>query len=562
MKKIKRLSPQVIAKIAAGEVIERPAYAVKELIENAIDARASVIEIQIEESGLKRITVIDNGEGMSKDDLEICFLPHTTSKIFSDEDLSGIQTLGFRGEALASIAAFSHMTIITRTPKDIGGRILQIKGGIVEDSAPIGSPIGTIVTAEGLFFSVPARKKFLKSAQTEFKHIIDIVTRAAYLYPDVHFTLKHNKKTILDLPKKNSGTERLQTLMGPSIIDELIPLRYEDGHIHISGYLGKPQIALRQNQKQFIFLNDRPISDKMLSLAVKESFGTLLPASHTPVFLLQVVLPREMVDVNVHPRKEQVSYTNAKLLFDAVKLGVQKTLSEHNLTFNLAKFKNENSGRLGHTDTMASEILKDQVLPWNRSDQILPKTTETLTQIQQTYILAADEQAIFFVDQHAAHERILYNNFETAFKDTKKMAYVLEKPETIDFSPGEIQIINEYQDLLITNGFHIEPFHGTSYTLRSVPSVCRGRNYKQLIVELLEELQTDGKIESIDKGSQRMLQFLACRNAVKSGDVLSQKAMKDILTGLMETKHNETCPHGRPTTLTYPLSELKKRFRR
>lgn len=562
MKKIHRLPQSIVTKIAAGEVIERPAYAVKELVENAIDAKATIIEIQIEESGLKRITVSDNGEGMSKEDLEICFLPHTTSKLKNPEDLLHIRSLGFRGEALAAIAAVSHMTIITRTPKDIGGRIIQIKGGIVEDSAPIGSPIGTIVTAEGLFYSIPARKKFLKSAQTEFRHITETVLTYALMHPEIHIVLKHNKKTILEFPPRQSSDERLLSLLGSALMDDMLKLEYEDGHIQVSGMIGKPQIALKQNQKQFIFVNKRHVSDKLISQSVREAFGTLLPSTHTPVFFLSFTLPHEYVDVNIHPRKEQVAFAQKRQLFDAIKAAVTDTLKEHNITFQLAKFKQENSAKIGDTGSDAAQSLKKSVLPWNRTGKITIDTNTKLVQLFNCYIVTQTEKSFFLIDQHAAHERVLFFKFSQAFSDGLVQKVKLSKAHTVQLSASDAQIASEYENQLQKLGFvfTLTPEH--RFILTEVPSVLSGRKLDNVILTILGSFSSKEDANMLELTGQRMLAFLACRSAIKAEDSLSDQEMRSLLEEFEKTPDNATCPHGRPTRLIISRSELDTAFRR
>lgn len=562
MKKIHRLPPPLVAKIAAGEVIERPAYAVKELIENAIDAQATFIEVQIEESGLRRITVTDNGVGMSREDLEICFLPHTTSKLRPDDDLTAIRSLGFRGEALSAIAAVSHMTIITRTPKDIGGRIIQIRGGIVEDSAPIGAPIGTSVTAEGLFYSVPARKKFLKSAPTELRHITEIVSHFALMYPQVQFQLKHNRKSLFDLPTAGETAERIRVMLGTSFYEHLLPLSHEEGTVTLRGFIGKPQIASKLNQKQYIFVNNRSVTDRMVQLAVREAFGSLLPSAATPVFILHLTLPHEAVDVNIHPRKEKVTFLNSDLVFQAIKLAVTKTLQEHNITFQLAKFQQETSARLGETRSPAATTLKETVLPWHRTDAIKISPQATVTQLHQTYIVTADEQHIYFIDQHAAHERILFETFRQQFHEKKQEKQVLTAPVTLSLGTGEKQLLKEYAEQFaeLHIGFTLREDGEVSIT--TIPAVFHGRNIERILKDMLADLAETGTIGAADEPSSRMLKFLSCRAAVKAGDVLTETQMRDLVQKLEQCTEKTTCPHGRPTTISLPLKELHHEFHR
>lgn len=562
MNKIIKLPPDVVAKIAAGEVIERPSFAVKELIENSIDASATAITITIEESGLRRIQIIDNGEGMSRKDLEIAFLPHTTSKLQHEDELTGIKTLGFRGEALSSLAAISSLTLQSRTKNDPVGTTIEIQQGRVEHIGSVGIPVGTIVTVDHLFSPVPARKKFLKSLKTEFRQISDVVLHFALAYPTIHFTLTHNKKTIFDLPAKKDDRERNAIVFGNDIVVHLIPLSFFDSYLTISGYIGKPQVASRNNQKQFLFINNRAISDKMIALAVKESFGTILPSSTTPVFRLHLTLPFETVDVNVHPRKEQVSFINVRMIFDLVKQAVSETLLHNNISYHFEPF--DTSLREGETTSPSATLLKETILPWNRTDIGKITGTTPLLQIHQTYILAVTKEGLVLIDQHAAHERILFEQFTKAFENEKKKktAYPLPHPLKLSLSFSEKQLIEEHKDTFEQLGFSLEHFGGNTFIIRYIPLLFKGRRIEKIIKDMLSDLSDERGIKTIDTTSKRMLSFLSCRAATKSGDVLSEAQMKTILKDLEKSPNNTTCPHGRPTRIEIPLAILHKHFKR
>lgn len=563
MNKIHQLPDHIVAKIAAGEVIERPAYVVKELIENAIDAGAEVIEIAIEDAGLRSITVRDNGEGMSEEDLMLSFLPHTTSKLDEDDQLIGIKTLGFRGEALSSIAAVSDVSIQSRTHDAASGTIVKVTNGELAETAPIGIPKGTIVTVDNLFSSIPARKKFLKSVKTEFRLCTDIVMYYALSYPAIHFTLTHNKKTILDLPKKDSVEDRLVPLFGESGRSQLLPFSHEEGYIKLKGFLGKPQSALRQNQKQYLFINNRYITDKMISVAIREAYGTLLPASSTPIFLLHIMLPYEIVDINVHPRKEQVAFHNAQELFSVIKQAITQTLSENNLLFNLAKFKQETSAKTSETKSIAGLLLKETVQnPEEQREEFLRNAP--FLQIDKTYIFSVTRSGFLLIDQHAAHERILYEKYLKAYNLKRKQneLHTFKKPRTLDLSIPDAQLLEESIDSFSQLGFMIESFGGTTFVIRAVPAVFVGRNIEKIIQDMLIDLSEEKRISSIDIRTNRMLLFLSCRGAVKAGDPLTEKQMKEVVKQLEKTEHNSTCPHGRPTKIVVSNIELQKLFKR
>lgn len=563
MAKIIQLPDKVIAKISAGEVIERPAYAVKELIENAIDAGADVIEVRVQGAGLTRIMVQDNGEGMTEEDLKISFLPHATSKLKDETELIGIKTLGFRGEALSSLAAISTLTIRARCPDQPGGYEIVIRNSSVAALSQVGMPPGTIVTVDNLFHNVPARKKFLKSERTELRLITDVITHFALSHPSIHFIFTHNNKVVFDFSKQQNFFERVKTLLGETNSDQLLRLSSEEGFIKIVGLVGKPQIASKQNQKQFIFVNNRHITDRMISLSVKEAFGTLLPSTSTPIFLLNLSLPSEIVDVNVHPRKEQVSFINSKEVFDSIRQAVTQVLNENNITFNLAKFKYESSARIGETTSYAGTLLKESVLPWNRDEKIDFKPSEKLLQIHQTYILSQTVDGIFLIDQHAAHERILYEEFILKFEKSKneRNIHELTKPLPLSLSLHEKQLADEYMEHLENIGFSMENFQGDHYIVRSIPVVFKGRNIEKIIKEMLSDLENE-ITASVDTRSLRMLAFLSCRAAIKSGDVLTEKEMRDILRKLTKTPNSATCPHGRPTRIKIDIKELDRLFKR
>ncbi len=564
MNKIHQLPDHIVAKIAAGEVIERPAYVVKELIENAIDAGADLIEVTMEDAGLRNITVRDNGEGMSEEDLKLSFLPHTTSKLSEDDELIGIKTLGFRGEALSSIAAVADFSIQSRRHDASSGTIVKVSNGSFIEASPIGMPKGSIITVENLFLSVPARKKFLKTKKTEFRLSTDIVIYYALSYHTIHFTLTHNKKVILDLPKKDSIDDRLIPLFGESIKNNLIPFSHEEGYIKLKGFIGKPQNALRQNQKQYVFINNRYITDRMISTAVRESYGTLLPASSTPIFLLHITLPYEIVDINVHPRKEQVSFHNAPELFSVIKQVVAQTLSQNNLLFNFAKFKQDTSAKTSETTSIAGLLLKETILnPEKQGEGVLIKNAPFI-QVEKTYILSVAKKGVLVIDQHAAHERILYEKYLKAFneKRTEKELYEFKKLRTVHLSISDAQLLEDSLSIFSKLGFSIESFGRNTFVIRAIPNVFAGRNIDKILQDMLIDLSEEKTVSSIDIRTQRMLLFLSCRGAVKAGERLTEKQMKELIKQLEKADNNATCPHGRPTRIVVSSRELQRLFKR
>ena len=566
MQKIKQLPQHVISKIAAGEVIERPVYAVKELIENSLDAGSTSITVHVEESGLKRITVTDNGEGMSKEDLVESFKPHTTSKLVTDEDLSHIQTLGFRGEALSSIAAISRMQIKSKTKNAPAGTLIILQDGIVENVSPVGMPSGTQITVENLFHSVPVRKKFLKSQRTEFRHIIETVMHFAFTFPQVSFILTHNGKTIFDLPQTDDAFDRIASLLGNDISSHLIPITHQDGYLTISGYIAKPQITSRNAQKQYLFINNRKVTDKIITAAITSAYGTLIEKQSHPISLLFLTLPYEIVDVNIHPRKEEVRFINPQEIATIITIGVTRSLAEHDITFRNHLWQtsvyDEEDVFHNSTNSYSGKMLKDEHLSWKLSEP-LKIDDDNLVQMHRLYLVAQTKNGFVLVDQHAAHERIRYEQLLISFRQHKKHdeLFVFSKPKLIEFGVSDSALLEEYLEAINNIGFALEHFKHNSFLLRSLPKIFHDRDYKILLTEMLEDLREE-KQSDVDSINKRMIAYLACRGAIKAGDTLTKKQSRELLEQLEKTQHNATCPHGRPTKVIVGLDEINKMFKR
>lgn len=563
MVKIHQLPREIIAKIAAGEIIERPVFAVKELLENSIDAKADSISIHIEESGMNKITVIDNGEGMSIEDLEICFKSHTTSKLTKIEELASIQTLGFRGEALASIAAISRLTINSRIASQVAGTQVIIKNGTLEKIATIGMPPGTSVTVEQLFYSLPVRKKFLKSPRTEFRQILDMVIGYALSYPHINFILSHNKKPVLDLPKTNDIIRRIEKLLGKDIVASVIPLSYSDSYVAIEGFITKPVLTTSSPGKVFIFVNNRPVTDKGITAAVKSAYGTLLAGNAYPVCLLHISLPFEMVDVNVHPRKEIIRFADTLMLYTALGLAINKALSVYDLTPDIPLSSLFLGDRVRSTDSYAGRLLKEKNLPWNLAEEMQSDYSQVLL-MNDLYIMVITNTGFVILDQHAVHERILYEQFLQEFTQEKKKntIYMLLKPAIVDVSVSESELLKEFLDTFNTLGWDIEHFKDTTFVIRGVPVLFQDRDYPTLLKELLDDLQSETNNKAIDQMTKRMIAFLACRSAVKAGEKITKKQAKDLLEQLQRTPNNATCPHGRPTKMAVEIDKINRLFKR
>lgn len=424
MPRIKLLAPHIISKTAAGEVVERPASVVKELIENALDAGASIIKIQIQNSGLDRIEVVDNGDGMDIEDVMISFKPHTTSKILDENDLNKISSFGFRGEALSSIASVSRMAIQSRVNNHYVGHRVDLEGGEVLKSMPAGMPIGTIVEVKDLFFNTPARKKFLKSASTEFRNILDIVVNAAMSFSHIGFTLINEDRIVLDLPRYQTLSERTIALLGEPISSQLVPFVHDEAHFKVTGYISKPQLSSIGKSHQYIFVNKRFVSNNIVSSAVKEAYGSLLEPRAHPALILFLELPYELVDVNVHPRKEEVSFYDDSQIFEFVKKAVQNALDLNDLTYSTDIIGNKLDDKKALPYLF--NHLKDSVDSW----QVYENHKELeIMQINNLYLVTQTKKGMVLIDQHAAHERILFEQFLEVYESlqtvVKNTCYLL-----------------------------------------------------------------------------------------------------------------------------------------
>lgn len=560
MTKINQLPQEVISQIAAGEVIERPAYALKELLENALDASATQIEIELEESGLRRLVIHDNGEGMSKEDLETCFLPHTTSKLSSKDDFAHIQTLGFRGEALHSIAVTGRLRIQSRQKGSTSGNEVIIEDGILIESHKIGMPEGTSIIVEELFAKTPVRKKFLKSSPTEFRFIMDIFTQAGLAWPEVGFRITHNKKLIVDLPANQTELERIESLFGGALHAHLLPISMQEGEVLIRGYISKP-LSERLPQKQFYAVNKRQVEYQLLSNHLKQAYGSLLEPRRHPFAVLFITIPHHYVDVNIHPRKEELHILNEQIVAELLQKTVLATLESNNLTY-MPEYGTDTLHD-GGTKTYAAKVLRKQVDPWGKEFTEWKQSGDVL-QVHNLYLIVQTKKGVLMVDQHAAHERILYEQFMEEFTREKNKLEIIELEKALTFGMGyaESEIIREYLNELQEIGFDIEEFGSNIFKLNAMPKLLQDRDPVALLQEIVEDYQSGLGMVSIDKKTNRMLSYLACRTAIKSGDKLTKEQAKEVIKKLEDCKTQYTCPHGRPVKVEITIPELEKLFHR
>lgn len=563
------LPDHIITKIAAGQVIERPAYAVKELIENALDAGATQIHIDIEEAGMKRIRVRDNGVGMNKKNIQECYKHHTTSKVYEEDDLTHITTLGFRGEALASIAGMSTVTIQSRPRDCVSGYTIMLRKGISEELSVCGMPQGTIIEVRDIFSCVPARKKFLKSPSTEFRHIIDVVSFCALAFPAVGFRLVHNGKKVINTPSNQTQPDRVASIMGMSLYNHLIPLgintknKPPHPYVMLEGYVSRPQLSYG-SAKQFIFVNNRFIEHAAITRTMKQAYGSLLEPRQYPVVLLFLQIPSQMVDVNIHPRKQEVRFYHETDVLETISDAVTSTLGKSRLVY--TGF-NHGYGMVREkpTQSYAGKLLKDEVSPWNVKN--VNKTEKpSIFQIHNTFLIFQTKTGMSIVDQHAAHERILYEQFSHMFKEKQKKdrLFFLEKPIIMQLSARDSASLEAHQETFASLGFTIEAFGDNTWRVISVPFLFQDRPVDQLIMEVLEDISDQANIQSNQPSVQvnKLLSYLACRTAIKAGDPLTQEEMQRLVEKLDTATTPYTCPHGRPVTVEISVSDLYRLFKR
>lgn len=555
MSLIKKLPPHLISHIAAGEVILRPASVVKELVENALDAGATKIDIHLEEAGIARLIVADNGIGMESDDVLQCFLPHTTSKLADESQLYTIGTFGFRGEALASIAAVSSLRIQSRTAESMAGTSVTVRNEALYNHKPMGMQVGTRVVVEELFAHVPARRKFLHAVRAELQYSIYAVATMSLAHYKTSFSLTHNGKRVMALSHADSLRERVVQVLGNDVAGELLAVEEHTEYGVIQGFIGTPQTQVSTTSNQYLFVNNRPVKNVRISSAIKRAYGTLVDPRMHPTFVLFLDVPFETVDVNIHPQKETVHLLHEDALITHIDALVKRTLEAYDLTYERRTLEEQGMDR--HT----AQVLREVVDVW----QVRGEGTEEqeILQVHDCYLITQTKQGILMVDQHAAHERILYEQFLEAFKENAIALPTIElkQPIVFDLPRTDALLLEDNIEVFEKLGFSIEPFGNHAFKVNQVPTLFAQRNISRLIAEVLNDVVHHNG-HTIDNITHRTLAFLACRSAIKSGDRLNTEERKRLIQKLSTTSTQYTCPHGRPVHLTISLNELEKMFKR
>ncbi len=564
MNKIKLLPTDLINKIAAGEVIQRPTNLVKELIENAIDAEAKHIKIFIENGGQKSVIVMDDGHGMSQEDLANAIKPHTTSKIAHNEDLLQINSLGFRGEALASMAQVSHLTIKTKLPKKTVGYQLSVKGDQPAKITPIGTNQGTIVIVDQLFFNTPARKKFQTQPATEAQHIIDLVTNFALAYPQLRFTLAHNRKTILDLTPE-SFAERVAAVLTKEHQAAMFELKLEEPYLKTHGFFGHPRLSRKTRSQQYIFINKRIISDPKINQLIQQAYHGLMPSDRFPSFVLSLEIPAELLDVNIHPQKTQIKMLRANETYELLSQKISQLIDDQDLSFlpeidhhdNLEyKFEGNFGLELHDNAQITAQQLKQDL-----QADLLASDDLKILQLTDLYLILIHKNSLLIIDQHAAHEKILTEQLQTIFKQKIQQPSKLKNPITFTLDISSSNLLKDNLKIFKKLGITISNLKSNQFKINTLPAVLKKRDIKNIIIEVLDDLQS-GEFSPIDSHSEKIIHFLACRAAIKAGDQLSLEQKQELVKKLLACDQPFTCPHGRPTIVRFTPHQLGKMFAR
>ncbi|MFZ3587837.1 DNA mismatch repair endonuclease MutL [Bacillus sp. DJP31] len=607
---IRKLDDSLSNKIAAGEVVERPASVVKELVENAIDAGSTVIEIEVEEAGLSKIRIIDNGHGIQEDDCLVALERHATSKIKDENDLFRIRTLGFRGEALPSIASVSEFEI--KTGSGAGpGTLLSLRGGEVLKHEQTNSRKGTEITVQNLFFNTPARLKYMKTIHTELGNISDLINRLAMAYPEISFKLTHSGKRILFTSGNGDVLQVLSSIYGMSIAKKLIPIQLVSLDFQVSGYVSLPEITRASRNYLSIMINGRYIKNYPLSKAIQNGYHTLLPIGRFPIVLLKIEMDPILVDVNVHPAKLEVRISKEAELNDLIEEGIKNIFKGQQLIPSVGvpkSFKRDESvqERFSFTHTPAPVIYEEQVSLLNNqsvvkqpittnthsqvitdvtdvrktvlnndegyavSERLEPLETENqeripplypIGQMHGTYILAQNDNGLYIVDQHAAQERVKYEFFREKVGDVRRELQELLVPITLEYSYNDYLIIEENRVVLEGIGVFLEEFGQQSYIIRAHPQWFPVGYEVEVIEELIQQVLTKKKVD-IKKLREDAAIMMSCKGSIKANQFLRESDTFSLLESLRQTEDPFTCPHGRPIIVHFSTYEMEKLFKR
>jgi DNA mismatch repair protein MutL len=560
MKKVILLPPEVFQKIAAGEVIERPFSVVKELVENALDASSAEIRVDVVEGGKRLMRVMDNGHGMGREDALLCFERHSTSKISGEEDLEHIATLGFRGEALPSISAVSRVTMKTSDGKTEKGMQVEREGERVLRTLEVGFPKGTCVEVRDLFFNLPARKKFLRSDRAELSHIVKFLTQFALAFSEVRFSLYHGGRKVFDYPAVSSLKERIYQVHGRSVLESLIPVNYQEEQARIHGYVSRPPSGRKDRRHQLFFVNRRIVKDKVLQAALNQAFAGYIEKDLSAESFLFIHVPFSEVDVNVHPTKAEVRFKDSPSIFRLVQRGIAQSISREVGIKEVYPVKPEMGGSPKIEETFQPALMRKPDKAENQASKMfIPESEEKrgrriLGQYLDTYIVMADEEGLLIVDQHNAHERVLFEKYKEIDQESGWPRRLTLLPAVFDLSPSQVLSFEKNQNLLEEIGFRVDNMGGHSFALKEYPDLFKEDEAQKIFLSLLEEIGE----EKIQDKKKTLLAALACKTAVKAGQPLPFEKMSYLMEELFATSNPSLCPHGRPVLLKLDRNRIER----
>lgn len=578
MGRIQVLDPGVASQIAAGEVVTRPAAVVKELVENALDAGARHVTVELEEGGRRRVRVVDDGGGMTPEEAPLALLRHATSKIRQEEDLLAITTLGFRGEALPSIAQVSRLELLTRVPGAQSGFRVLVEAGETREVAVAAAPGGTQVTVEDLFFNTPVRRKFLKSREAEQAHIVETVRHLALGYPEVHFRLEGGGKTLLAAPVAPTLLERVAAVYGVEVAGQLLPFALEGWSWATAGVLSVPDYTVASSRFQVLLVNRRVVQDRILGAAVKAAYQGLLPRGRHPVVVAYLTLPPDQVDVNVHPAKAEVRFRDPgkvyALLLSALRQGLGALAGEsprYQVTWQpgslvLAQDPGAAMPSPAGSGGWSPSLTPSAMGPSPRVDRQPPspgfrfQDLHLIGQLQNTYLLAQGSEGLVLIDQHAAHERVLYETLEASPEGSPRQALLF--PRVVEVNPAQADWVRENLEFLARAGLLLEPFGGASFLVTAVPAWLAQADLEAVVLDLVETLAPVKSQATPQAVQEQVRTVMACHGAIKAGQRLTREEMAALLTQLDGLTISSHCPHGRPLWRLMPYAHIRQSFRR
>jgi DNA mismatch repair protein MutL len=585
-----KILPEILSnKIAAGEVVERPASAVKELVENALDARSTSIQVDVEKGGRSLLRVSDNGTGMARDDALLSLERYATSKIYTDQDLFSIHTLGFRGEALPSIAAVSRFMLVTRDGDSVSGTRISVEGGKIMGVSETGAPVGTMVTVKDLFFNTPARRKFLKTIPTEMGHVADTMTRMGLSHPDVRFKLTHNGQVILQWSETSEPRNRVMDVLEKDLHKDLRTVAFSQNGVEVTGWVATDRHIRTTAREIYLYVNRRFVRDRIISHALFEGFSGRLMKGKFPVAVLFITLSPDQVDVNVHPTKHEVRFSDPQIIHGVVSRGVSLALreGESQRTFfpkpssptpSRAFLENPNNRFFLKSDPVENKqqnhpqvfdpVIRRVFAPMEIREQTrlwqnrFFSDLRIVGQIHNTYIVGEDSEGCILIDQHAAHERVIYEHIAFRNSGEKVPSQSLLMPEILDPGFREAEILHALIPELSKVGWDIEPFGGQSFAIKAMPSVLANCDVTPAIREILEKIMELGFASDLESALDESKKIMACHSAIRASQSLSEEHIQKLMEQLDACENPSNCPHGRPTWIRLTKQELEKRFRR